>query len=215
MKTSTPETWPIIRTPAMTIDLLDRHDALALIHDRAQDSDRAPLAVVSANLDHVHHFGRKDRWAGTIGGSDDLGGEDAVEWVTLIDGAPIARRLTRRDGLSVAFIGGSQETHAQLAARFRAERPGLRVTGFWAPQRAELADPPASRAIAAEIRSAGADILVVGIGKPRQELWIAEYGTLTGARALLAFGAWWTSSRDASSALRAGSRRSAWSGRGG
>lgn len=196
----------------MTIDLLDRDGALALIHDRAQDSGRAPLAVVSANLDHVHHFGRKGRWAGTIGGSDDLGGEDAVEWVTLIDGAPIAqqaRRLTgrdwprlagsdlvgplldaaERDGLSVAFIGGSQETHAQLAAQFRAERPGLRVAGFWAPQRTELADPPASRAIAAEIRSAGADILVVGIGKPRQELWIAEYGALTGARVLLAFGA--------------------------
>ena len=52
-----------------------------------------------------------------------------------------------------------------------------------------LASDSESRSLAAEIRAARVDVLVVGLGKPRQELWIAEYGYLTGAGALLAFGA--------------------------
>lgn len=47
----------------------------------------------------------------------------------------------------------------------------------------------ASCKLADEIRQAAPDVLVVGLGKPRQELWIAEYGHLTGAKVLLAFGA--------------------------
>ena len=43
--------------------------------------------------------------------------------------------------------------------------------------------------VAAEVAAAGVDVLVVGLGKPRQELWIDRHGAATGARVLLAFGA--------------------------
>ena len=67
--------------------------------------------------------------------------------------------------------------------------PGIRIAGSWAPTRSELTDPAASERIAAEIRDADVDILVVALAKPLQEEWITRFGPATGARALLAFGA--------------------------
>nr|WP_256870436.1 WecB/TagA/CpsF family glycosyltransferase [Paenarthrobacter nitroguajacolicus] len=130
----------------------------------------------------------------------------------MIDGAPLAteaRRLTSQiwprlagsdlihplldgattRGLRLGFLGGSEETQKLIARKFAAERPDLTVVGWWAPARSTLGDAASSRKLADEIRQAAPDVLVVGLGKPRQELWIAEYGHLTGAKVLLAFGA--------------------------
>src|SRR3546814_19740152 len=67
--------------------------------------------------------------------------------------------------------------------------PNARFVGHWTPPREVLDDMEASRVIAGEIRVAGADILIVCLGKPRQEAWIDAHGSATGAGALLAFGA--------------------------
>jgi exopolysaccharide biosynthesis WecB/TagA/CpsF family protein len=69
------------------------------------------------------------------------------------------------------------------------EWPRVRFVGHWTPERDDVSDSLRSRALASEIRASGADILLVCLGKPRQERWINEYGLLTGAGALLAFGA--------------------------
>src|SRR5439155_17039259 len=63
------------------------------------------------------------------------------------------------------------------------------VAGYWAPQRSDLADARACSALAVQIRDAGVDLLVVGLGKPRQEVWCARYAAATGAKVCLAFGA--------------------------
>ena len=186
-------------------DLMDMEEAVSHIADRCARGAALPLGVVSLNLDHLKHFGPASPWRHTFDPACSTGD---LEWLHLLDGAPLvaqARRLTGRDwprlagsdliepvlsaararGASVGFLGGTAEAHALLPARL----PGLRIAGCWAPARAHLADPVAARALAEEVRRAGVDLLVVGLGKPRQELWIAEYGARTGAGALLAFGA--------------------------
>ncbi|SDW53167.1 polymer biosynthesis protein, WecB/TagA/CpsF family [Arthrobacter sp. cf158] len=188
------------------VKLMNHDDALQEILDHAAAVDARPLGVCSANLDHIRHFGAGGRWEGT------LNQRAPVEWLTLLDGSPLvaeARRLTDRSwprlagsdlvgplldlaglrGLRVGFLGGSQEAQKLARERFAVERPGLVVSGWWAPERPVLSDPEASSQLAAAIAASGTDILVVGLGKPRQELWIAEYGPLTGAKVLLAFGA--------------------------
>ena len=67
--------------------------------------------------------------------------------------------------------------------------PHLVVAGSWSPPRSDITNPAQSAELAAKIRAAEVQILVVGLGKPRQELWIESYGAATGARVLLAFGA--------------------------
>jgi exopolysaccharide biosynthesis WecB/TagA/CpsF family protein len=135
-----------------------------------------------------------------------------MEWLTLIDGSPLATEAERLTGtpwprlagsdliepilaeagrrsLRVGFLGGSEQAHQLIRARFAVERPGLKVAGWWAPDREVIMDEAASRQLAADIADVAVDVLVVGLGKPRQELWIHQYGALTGAKVLLAFGA--------------------------
>lgn len=187
------------------VDLMGREEAVATIMERASGAGSVPLCVLSANLDHLNHFGVGGRWEGTLDVAP-------LEWLTLLDGAPLVSRageLTGQgwprlagsdlievlldkaaaQGLSVGFLGGSQEAQLLVSARLGAERPTLRVAGWWAPPRQVLTDSSACKRLCNDIRYSGTDILVVCLGKPRQELWIAEYGHLTGANVLLAFGA--------------------------
>ncbi|WP_157386689.1 WecB/TagA/CpsF family glycosyltransferase [Nocardia terrae] len=199
--------WPRMLVGHVPVDLLDRDAALELVFTALSDSD--PIAVVSANLDHIHHFADDAAWDERTAVGAPAGG---LRWLTLLDGMPLVRTANARSGREwpklsgsdlitpilehaaeararVAFLGGTAETHELLLPALAEQFPRLEVAGTWAPERAELTDRVASEAIAAQIKAAEADILVVGLGKPRQERWIAEYGTQTGAKALLAFGA--------------------------
>ncbi|RAN76512.1 hypothetical protein B5P43_23225 [Bacillus sp. SRB_336] len=188
------------------VDLLAFDEAVLAITRRAAAGGDVPLCVVSVNLDHIHHFGRGGRWHRSLEG---LG---KVEFLNLIDGSPLvsqARRVSGRQwprlagsdligplldaaeqkGLRIGFLGGSTATQEELQSKLAQLRPGLVVAGWWAPKRSELADPAASAILAADIAAHDVDMLVVGLGKPRQELWMARFGAATGAPVLLGFGA--------------------------
>ncbi|PVZ57059.1 WecB/TagA/CpsF family glycosyltransferase [Arthrobacter sp. H-02-3] len=190
------------------VDLMDSETALSAILARAVHGGDRPLAVASVNLDHVNHFGTGGRWAGTLHADP----ASAVDWLYLLDGAPLvaqSRRLTGRRwprlagsdlasplllraeelGLRVGFLGGSEGNQRLLAEKIARDQPGLQVAGMWSPDRNALASGPDSEAIARQIAESGVQMLYVGLGKPRQELWIDRYGALTGAEVLLAFGA--------------------------
>lgn len=199
-----------IRLADLPVDLASESAALSLITERAKGTAGRPLAVVSVNLDHVHHFGGTSPLKGAFGLRE--GATADLEWLHLIDGAPIATMAERSTGrpwprlagsdllapvlrsaeaeqLSVGFIGGSSATHDQLRINLAREYPRLRLAGTWAPSRSELLDADRSLEIAREIRAASVDILAVCLGKPRQELWIDRFGAVSGASVLLAFGA--------------------------
>lgn len=199
-----------IKLGGAPVDLLEFDQAVELIAGRALASSQPPLGVVSINLDHIHHFGERSSLYGDFGLRSGPVGD--IEWLNLADGAPLveqARRLTahqwprlagsdligallaraERDGSSVGFLGGLPSTATELSRRLLAEYPALELAGCWTPSREELADARYSCELASEIRDVGVDVLVVCLGKPRQELWIDHYGVRTGAHVLLAFGA--------------------------
>lgn len=199
-----------IRLGGVPVDLHDRDSALTAIRERSVAPAGRPFGVVSVNLDHLHYFGRGATLNGNFGIRE--GARADVEWLHLIDGAPVAeqaRRSTGRhwprlagsdlvgsilrsaeaDGVSVGFLGGSAATHQRLRTALGASYPRLRVAGMWAPSREDLLDTDRADAMAAEIADAEVGILVVCLGKPRQELWIDRHGAASQARVLLAFGA--------------------------
>ncbi|MGL3806239.1 WecB/TagA/CpsF family glycosyltransferase [Paeniglutamicibacter sp. R2-26] len=220
-----------VELAGVVVDLLDLQDALDRVTERASHvpgpgtANPPPLSVVSANMDHIIQFGHGGRWDSVLGDSrtpspvlrcrdDEESGSTAprINWLTLLDGAPLVTRANRitgrrwprlagsdligpildaaeRNGSSVGFLGGSTHVQQQLALDLPTVRPTLRISGFWAPERAQIENRAASLELAEQVRRAGTDILVVGLGKPRQELWVASYGDLTGARVLLSFGA--------------------------
>lgn len=166
-----------------------------------------PLALGSVNLDHIHHFRGTPDCPNRI----DTNRVD-LEWAFLADGAPIVSkaskltakswpRVTGADLLpslidiaessshTVGFLGGTARMHERLRFVLRRSHPTLQIGGFWAPEPEQLDDPTYCTRLAAQISSSKVDILVVGLGKPRQELWIQQYGVASGAHVLLAFGA--------------------------
>ena len=184
-------------------NIIERHDVddvLNIVETRMRSTTVSGLAIGSVNLDHLHHFGEDDT----------LGRQPGLEWLLLADGMPIAWRgqlltaqpwprvtgadllprilmLAELSGYRVGFLGGSPETHKRLSARLAIRHPDLAVAGMWSPDRDELDTD--SAAIAEAIRAAGTDILVVSLGKPRQEKWVSEFGRATRARLILPFGA--------------------------
>ena len=74
---------------------------------------------------------------------------------------------------------------AELAAANLAERyPGLILCGTHDGYFRE----EESEAVAEEIRAAGADVVFVCLGSPKQELWMEKYGQATGAHLLVGLG---------------------------
>ncbi|KQY96986.1 WecB/TagA/CpsF family glycosyltransferase [Microbacterium sp. MEC084] len=197
---------PTLDTDGVPIHLVAAEPALEVIVEAAEHHPEHPLGVASINLDHLHHFGRHTHHPAP------LTAEGGVEWLNLIDGSPIAafaRRKTGHDhpklsgsdligavldraaarGLSVAVLGGQPAVTRALRRRFAVDWPGIRFAGHWTPPADDLTSPSRAARLAAEIREAGPDVLLVCLGKPRQEQWIAAYGAQTGAGVMLAFGA--------------------------
>src|ERR1700756_2594210 len=116
----------------VAVDLIDRGHALSLIMESLSLS--SPLAVVSANLHHIHYFADDDSWiccppAGSVNRP-----VNGLRWLTLLDGVPLVRTANALTGcrwpklsgsdlieailesaaardIGVGFLGGSADTH--------------------------------------------------------------------------------------------------------
>jgi N-acetylglucosaminyldiphosphoundecaprenol N-acetyl-beta-D-mannosaminyltransferase len=72
------------------------------------------------------------------------------------------------------FYGGEPGIAEDLVARLKKEVPDLQVAGMYSPPFRALSNEEESEIIAMFIES-GADIIWVGLGSPRQEVWMAEH----------------------------------------
>jgi N-acetylglucosaminyldiphosphoundecaprenol N-acetyl-beta-D-mannosaminyltransferase len=82
------------------------------------------------------------------------------------------------------FLGGSSDVLQRLVHNLQQRMPGLRIAGSESPPFRPLM--PAERgAIRARIRQSGTDIVWIGLGTPKQELWMhAEAPYLPGTIAM-------------------------------
>jgi exopolysaccharide biosynthesis polyprenyl glycosylphosphotransferase len=189
------------------VDLVHHDEVISTVLGVLQGGASRPLFVASANLDHLYHFGVD---SGREGSFDP--GRGGADWLVLLDGMPLvwaARRLSGADWellagsdllpdllrtaararARVGFLGGSERQHAVLRTALAERFPTVEVAGTWAPPREVVEDPQASAVLTAEVAAAGVDLLVVGLGKPRQEEWLLRHGAATGARVAVGFGA--------------------------
>lgn len=71
--------------------------------------------------------------------------------ITGADLLPQILAVAEASGRSVGFLGGLPEVHARLKHVLSTRYPDLVLAGMWAPERAELADPGLSGALAARV----------------------------------------------------------------
>jgi N-acetylglucosaminyldiphosphoundecaprenol N-acetyl-beta-D-mannosaminyltransferase len=97
-----------------------------------------------------------------------------------------------RDGIPKGYrhylYGGSEETLAKLQPALNEKCPGITFAGRYSPPFRNLSEQE-EEAIAARINAAGADVVWVGLGTPRQDLWLARFRDRLDAPVLIAVGA--------------------------
>ena len=78
------------------------------------------------------------------------------------------------EGLSHYFYGGREGLPEKLAQTLQTRFPGLKVAGCYSPPFRPLT-PEEDEADVRRINESGADILWVGLGAPKQELWMGRH----------------------------------------
>ena len=85
----------------------------------------------------------------------------------------VAQRLPARR-LSVFLLGGEPKVPERAAERLQRLSPGLSVVGTMSPPLFFEEDEEANAKVIAAVNQANPDLLLVGVGAPRQEIWLWE-----------------------------------------
>jgi N-acetylglucosaminyldiphosphoundecaprenol N-acetyl-beta-D-mannosaminyltransferase len=149
--------------------LFQRHPEFARVYADADFVlvDGAPIVLAS------RLFGR--------GVPERVAGSDLVP--RLFDRAPAERRI------GVFLLGARPEVNEKAARRAEERWPGIRVVGRESPPVGFETSEAANRQILAKIAEAKPDVLVVGLGAPKQELWVHRHRDSIQAKVALCVGA--------------------------
>lgn len=104
-----------------------------------------------------------------------------------VTGVELVEHLCARaaaDSVGVYFFGGAEGVAADTAGILEARFPGLIVAGMRNGFFTSEEEPQ----IAEAIRASGAGLLFVGLGSPRQEMWLARNLPATGCGAAVGVG---------------------------
>ena len=94
---------------------------------------------------------------------------ERVTGVDLIE--PLHERSAARGDLRLFFFGGAPGVAERAATTLRQRYPGVEIAGT----RDGYFAPAQSATIAATIAASGANVLLVGLGSPKQEYWLDEF----------------------------------------
>ncbi|MGI8969036.1 MAG: WecB/TagA/CpsF family glycosyltransferase [Chloroflexota bacterium] len=97
-----------------------------------------------------------------------LAGKDIPERMTGANWIHDLCRLAIRQNYSLFLLGGVPGSAAEAASALQCRHPGVRIAGV-------LSGYGAGRAAVEAVNRSGADILLVGMGTPTQEEWLAAH----------------------------------------
>ena len=104
-----------------------------------------------------------------------------ADLVPLIVGAAADR------GAPVFFLGGEGSAAEESARRLRVRYPSLTIAGCYEPPRVGVEDLPSAEMVKL-IGESGAAIVLVGLGHPKQERWIARNRSALGSSVAIGVG---------------------------
>jgi N-acetylglucosaminyldiphosphoundecaprenol N-acetyl-beta-D-mannosaminyltransferase len=176
---------------------LGMEEALDRIAGHAIGADGELMQVAFVNPDCVNIARRDSRYRAILNGAalvlaDGIGMRLAGRLLSRpfpenVNGTDLFPRLCERlavEGSSIYLLGARPGVAAEVAAWAGERHPGLHIAGW----RDGYFDDAESPAVAAAIRAAQPDVLLVAMGAPLQEEWVATYGKATGARVAIGVG---------------------------
>ena len=124
----------------------------------------------------------------------------AVVWIGRILGYKNIRRvygpelmqnicdISVKKGYRNYFYGSSQDTLNKLQVGLSSKYPGLIINGSFSPPFRKLTEEEDSK-IVEEINRSNSDIVWVGLGSPKQDLWMYEHREIINAPVMIGVGA--------------------------
>jgi N-acetylglucosaminyldiphosphoundecaprenol N-acetyl-beta-D-mannosaminyltransferase len=184
-----------VRILECDFDAVTPSDALAWAAGRLRRRERARLCTVNVAI--LMQLRALPELARYVAGSELVVADgQPIVWASRLLGSPLPERvagvdlvvdlcgLAAREGFGVYLLGGTSALLERTAERLRASAPGLRLCG--------LADgyfpPEQAFARARAVAESGADLLLVGMGVPRQEAFIAGQWERLGATLAIGVG---------------------------
>jgi N-acetylglucosaminyldiphosphoundecaprenol N-acetyl-beta-D-mannosaminyltransferase len=138
--------------------------------------------LVTANLDFLRRFDKEPGIRSLYAGAD-LTVADGMPlvWASSVLGDPLPARVAgsaliyrfadraAREGRSIYLLGGDPGAGEGAARALSLRAPGLRVAGHSAPRFSAVPSPAELEQTCAALREARPDLLLVGLGSPKQE----------------------------------------------
>jgi N-acetylglucosaminyldiphosphoundecaprenol N-acetyl-beta-D-mannosaminyltransferase len=177
-------------------------ETLALVLEWMRE-DRPCRYVVTPNVDHIvklqsHAVMREAYQGAALTVSDGWPLVAASRWL----GRPLPERVAGSDlvpslldagraipGFRVFLLGAAAGVGNRAADQVTARWPGVNVCGVASPRPGFDAESDENEGVIAAINAASPHLLVVGLGAPRQEIWLHRAAPRLGARVAIAAGA--------------------------
>jgi len=169
----------------VAIDALSRSTARARILAWAQSGESR--YVCFSNVHSVVTAGDDPRHRLALAGADMVAADGApVAWTLRAKGRPGQQRVdgpgtmlrlcaeAETQRIKIGLYGASPATLEALAARLQRRYPKLDIGYLWSPPFRPLSHDE-DEAVCEAIRRSGVGLLFVGLGCPKQELWMAEH----------------------------------------
>lgn len=186
------------------IDLLSMSETVAIIFDWFAESSGTCQFVVTPNVDHIVKVqtdvglqaaykkaglvvtdGKPVVWAAKMLGVNIPGtvpGSDLVP--AIFDYAQVNKKP-----IKVFLLGAMPGVAVRAKAAIHQQWPLVQVVGTLSPDFGFEKREAESKSICEQINASGAELLVLGLGAPKQELWITDHGSLIKAKVALCVGA--------------------------
>lgn len=169
-------------------DAVTMPQAVAWIRARALERSGAHF-VCTGNLDHLAMLDRDLEFRSVYKAADLVIADGApVVWLSRISASSGHPRLPERvagsdlfweiarlsheDGIRLFFLGGSPGSANRAEEAVSRRFPNAKIAGIYCPPFESFSDPDEQERIIVTIQAADPDILLVGLGAPKQEKWI-------------------------------------------
>lgn len=186
------ETMPVAASPSRNvrivfgsaIDVLTWEQTLARISGWAALRESRYVCICNV---HSVMTARYDEYLRHVLNSSDMATPDGmpVAWMLRLRGIRKQRRingpdlmwkyckLAEKTGQPVYFYGGATETLDALRVRLLGAFPALQIAGLFSPPFRPLGEEEEMK-IVEMINRSGAGVVFVGLGCPKQEIWMAQ-----------------------------------------
>jgi N-acetylglucosaminyldiphosphoundecaprenol N-acetyl-beta-D-mannosaminyltransferase len=138
------------------------------VYTLMQGHERLEVRAALNQADWVTPDGMPVVWALKLLGAQDVGRVYGPDLMLALS------ELSAQRGYAQYYLGGAPGVADELAGVMQRRVPGLKVAGTFCPPFRELT-PAEEEAMIAHVNASGAHVVWVGLGSPKQDLWMGRY----------------------------------------